>query len=70
MEKFIVNKDACIGCGACQAVASDTFEITEDGLAASIEGKNVVNELTEEELANAMDALEGCPTSAIQKIAE
>ena len=26
-----VYKDLCIGCGACQAVAPDVFEIEDDG---------------------------------------
>ena len=31
--KFKVDKDACIGCGACQAICEDVFEITDDGYA-------------------------------------
>ena len=66
MEKFQVNKDVCIGCGACTAVAPKTFEFDEDGLAKSIDGKNEKDNLNEEELNEAMDALEGCPVSAIE----
>ena len=33
--KFKVNKDACIGCGACQAICEDVFEITDDGYATA-----------------------------------
>ena len=31
--KVKVNKDLCIGCGACQALVPDVFEIGDDGLA-------------------------------------
>lgn len=66
MEKFVVDKNLCIGCGACAANAENTFEIEDDGLATSIEGKNLISELSEEEKSEAMDALEGCPVDAIQ----
>ena len=29
-----VNKDACIGCGACQAVCPEVFELDDDDLKA------------------------------------
>ena len=63
MEKFEVNKDACIGCGACVAVCPEVFEINDEGLATTIKDEN----LTEEEIENATDAMEGCPTGAISK---
>ena len=59
--KFKVDKDACIGCGACQAICEDVFEITDDGYATT---KDV--EVKDEEVKeNAISAMEGCPTSAI-----
>ncbi len=61
MKKFKVNKDLCIGCGACAAICPEVFDIDEDGLAKTIKEENI----TEEEAAEATDALEGCPTSAI-----
>ncbi len=60
--KLEVNKDLCIGCGACQATAPNVFEIDDDGLA-----KVKVNEVVEEDREDAIDALEGCPTSAIEE---
>ncbi|MBR6690173.1 MAG: ferredoxin [Bacilli bacterium] len=56
-----VNKDLCIGCGACQAVAPEVFEIEDDGLAAVI-----VEEIPEYVMEDAIDAKEGCPTNAIE----
>ena len=31
MERVRVNKDACIGCGACQAIAPDVFSLNDEG---------------------------------------
>lgn len=61
MKKFKVNKDLCIGCGACAAICPEVFDIDEDGLAKAIKKEN----LTDDEVAEATDALEGCPTGAI-----
>lgn len=66
MEKFVVDKNLCIGCGACAATAENTYQMDDDGLAVTVEGKNLVSELSEEEKNEAMDALEGCPVDAIK----
>ena len=58
-----VNKDLCIGCGACQAVCPEVFEIEDDGLATVI-----VDEIPEELNEDALDAKEGCPTEAIEEV--
>ncbi len=59
--KFIVDKDSCIGCGACQAICEEVFEITDDGYAEAkdeeIKDKDIIEKATE--------AMEGCPTDAI-----
>ncbi len=59
--KAKVNKDACIGCGSCTAIASDVFEFEDDGLAVA---KN--ENITEENKEEVRDAAESCPTSAIE----
>lgn len=61
--KLKVNKDLCIGCGACQAVCPEVFEIEDDGLAGVI-----VDEVNEELKEDAIDAKEGCPTGAIVEV--
>ena len=56
MEKVEVDKDKCIGCGACTAICPDVFEFDDDGLAKAV--KQEVNDDT-------IAAAEGCPTEAI-----
>lgn len=63
--KLRVDKDICIGCGACQATAPDVFEINDEGFA-----EVTVEEVAEELHEDAVDALEGCPVSAIEEIEE
>lgn len=61
--KLKVNKNICIGCGACQAVAPEVFEIDDDGLAKAIDA-----EIKEELIDDALDAKDGCPVDAISEI--
>ena len=61
--KLKVNKDLCIGCGACQAVCPEVFEIEDDGFAGVI-----VDEVKDELKEDAIDAKEGCPTGAIEEV--
>ena len=58
--KVKVNPDVCIGCGACQAIAPDVFEINDEGVAQALS-----EEVKEEYVEDAKDAKEGCPVSAI-----
>lgn len=58
--KIKVNQDACIGCGACCAIADDLFEIDDNGLS-----KAKVTEVPEDKKDVAKEAVESCPTSAI-----
>ncbi|MBE6152945.1 MAG: ferredoxin [Firmicutes bacterium] len=55
-----VNKDACIGCGACQAIVSDVFDIDDDGLAYVLEDAKI-----EENIDDVKEAADNCPTEAI-----
>ena len=65
MKKVKVNKDVCIGCGACTAIASDVFSFDEDNLAKANEENNDIDKMDDETKNDVMDALEGCTTSAI-----
>ena len=60
--KLVVDKDICIGCGACQAICPDVFEIDDNGLATA-----TTNEINEEIVEDAVDAKEGCPVNAIKE---
>lgn len=63
--KVKVNKDACIGCGACAAICEDVFEINDEGL--SFVKTEKVAEDKEEQVR---DAIDSCPTGAIEEIGE
>ena len=62
--KFKVNSETCICCGACAAICEDVFAISdEEGYAVA---KDV--EVTDEEVKEqAVEAMESCPTSAIEE---
>ena len=65
--KVKVNKDACIGCGACQYTSDHYFTIGDDGFAEVVseyEGKDVPEEFEEK----VQDAVDSCPTDAIEKL--
>ena len=60
MEKLIVNEN-CIGCGACQAIDPEHFEM--DGISTVISQDNL-------DSASVENAIASCPVSAIEKIEE
>lgn len=61
--KVELNKDACIGCGACAAICEAYFKIDDTGISELIKDKVESEEI---ELVN--DAVESCPTSAISLV--
>lgn len=65
-----VNQEACIGCGACQAIAPDVFEFNEEGYAETKEETNLMDTMNDELKEDVIDALEGCPTGAIVEVEE
>ena len=58
--KVKVNKDACIGCGACAAICPNVFELDDDGLS-----KVKIEQVSTENQSDTQDAAETCPTGAI-----
>ena len=67
--KVKVNKDACIGCGACAAIC-EVFEINDEGLSeVKVEENKEKEEFVsvKEELQDEVrDAADSCPTGAIE----
>ena len=61
--KVKVNQDACIGCGACTSIAEGVFEIDDNGLS-----KEVATEVPADKVDQAREAIESCPTEAIQEL--
>ncbi len=71
-KKYLLEHDRpnCIGCGACVAVASEHWDMNNDGKADIINGKNRKDEwrekeITEEEFKINMEAAESCPVNVI-----
>lgn len=60
--KIKVNQDACIGCGACASISDELFEINDNGLS-----QVKVDEVPEDKVQAAKDAIDSCPTGAISE---
>ena len=60
MTKVTVNKDLCIGCGACTGIAADVFQFDDEGKAEAF------GEVTADNEASVQDAIAGCPVQAIE----
>ena len=60
--KVVVNRDNCIGCGACEALCPEVFNLDDDGLSTVI-----CNDFKDIDKNNIQEAVENCPTSAISK---
>ena len=61
MKKINVIKENCIGCGACVAIDPEHFEFDEEGKSSVITNENIESE-------NLVNAIESCPTCAIETI--
>lgn len=60
--KVNVNKDACIGCGACVSICDQVFEFDDEGMS------KVIKEEVPSDLENDVkEAVESCPTAAIEE---
>lgn len=58
--KAKVIENICIGCGACQALAPEVFEINDNGVSECT--KTII---PEEDKEAVLEAQENCPTNAI-----
>ncbi len=59
--KVKVNRDSCIGCGACAAICDEVFEIDDEGLSVAKK-----EEVPEDKKQEVQDAADSCPTGAIE----
>lgn len=61
--KLKVDKEKCIGCGQCVSITDQkVFDFDDDNLAKVVESP-----ITEENEEIATDAMESCPTGAIEE---
>jgi ferredoxin len=60
MTRVAVDRDLCVGSGACEALAPDVFEVDDDGVL-------VVHreEPAAEELPSVREAVQACPIRAL-----
>ncbi|MGL5330239.1 MAG: ferredoxin [Peptostreptococcaceae bacterium] len=58
--KALVDKEICIGCGACTGVCPEVFDMDNDGLAVAI-----TSEIDAEFEGTAAEAQDCCPVGAI-----
>lgn len=58
--KAFVDKNICIGCGACEGTCPEVFSIDDDGLAVAI-NVNILDDLAD----SCQEACDGCPVDAI-----
>ncbi len=64
MKIVSINRDICIGCGMCTAIADAVFELFDDGLASvKIPNGELTNADDEDVAEQAKDA---CPSGAIE----
>ena len=60
--KLKVNKDKCIGCGQCVSLCENVFDFDDDNLAKVVESP-----VSNENEKAATEAMENCPTGAIEE---
>jgi ferredoxin len=63
MTRVEVDRERCVGSGACEALAPDVFEVDGDGIL-------VVHrpEPAEDEVSDVRDAVASCPTRALSLV--
>ncbi|TSC94478.1 MAG: ferredoxin [Parcubacteria group bacterium Licking1014_1] len=66
MAKIKLEREKCIGCGSCQVICPEYFELAEDGK-AHIKNSNKadIEELEIKKIKCAESALESCPVQCI-----
>lgn len=60
--KVIVDKNKCIGCGMCEGIEPNVFQIDDEGIS-----KVICDDFTEIDMETIEEAIDDCPTNAISK---
>ncbi len=62
--RVLVDRERCIGSGACEALAPDVFEVGDDGIVAVLrpEADDPASETA------VRDAVQQCPTQALSQV--
>jgi ferredoxin len=55
----VVDAELCSGCGLCEAICPDVFELGDDGLAHTVDGSRC------DQASCCEEAAESCPEDAI-----
>jgi len=58
--KACVDRNACIGCGLCESICPEVFQLNDEGISEVI-----VDEIPESLIESAKEAESQCPTGAI-----
>lgn len=58
--RAFVDRDACIGCGACEGICPEVFSMDSEGISVPIN-----EEIVENLIESAREAEESCPVSVI-----
>jgi ferredoxin len=68
MNKIILERNKCIGCGTCAVLCPTFFEMSDDGRVDLIDAE-VVGDNMEKEVSDVScneEAAQGCPMQCIQ----
>ena len=61
MTRIVVDGERCVGSGACEVLAPDVFEVTDDGVVAVLRPEPAAGDLPDVEAA-----VRQCPTRALE----
>lgn len=62
--KVTIDEDLCTGCGLCETICPDVFELNDDGIA------EVIGEVDEDLKDDVQEAIDSCPVECISWVEE